>query len=87
MNVKTARQDWNLNRATAAFIVVTGQLYAHQNKMEILAADRQGYAQFMLDQKDYAKNLIAFLNKEYDLENKRWINEHERTITKASLGA
>jgi hypothetical protein len=30
----------------------------------------EGYAQFMQDQKDYANNLIAFLNKEYHLEDK-----------------
>jgi hypothetical protein len=29
---------------TVAFIAATGQLYAHQNKTEILVADREGYA-------------------------------------------
>lgn len=44
MNVKTARQDQSQNQATVAFIAVTVQLYVHQNKMKILAADKEGYA-------------------------------------------
>jgi hypothetical protein len=36
----------------------------------VMAAASEGYAQFMQDQKDYAKNLIIFLNKEYHLEKK-----------------
>ena len=36
----------------------------------LMAGDAEEYAQFMQEQKDYAKNLIAFLNKEYHLEDK-----------------
>lgn len=36
----------------------------------VMAVVNEGYAKFMQDQKDYAKNLIAYLNKEYHLEDK-----------------
>ena len=35
----------------------------------VMAVASEGYAHCMQDQKDYAKNLIAFLYKEYHLEN------------------
>ena len=42
-------------------------IFSNASAMEVAL---EGYAQFMQDQKDYAKNLIAFLNKEYHLEDK-----------------
>lgn len=44
MNVKIVIQGLNQNMVTAAFIAVTEQLYVHQSKMEVIAADKEGFA-------------------------------------------